>query len=216
MEDLTRNLALLEQRLELLPGEAAPTALDTSVHRLKVTLRGSKPPIWRRVEVLSSTQLVRLHQAIQDSFAWEDYHSRHSTTPHGEYGMRDPELGHGDATTVTLAEVAGKPEGPHRLPVRLRERVGPRRPGGGRRPSRTGCRLPRCLTGRRAAPPEDSGGIWGYAHLCDVLADPGHPEHADRLEWLDLDSATDFDPAAFDADEVNDYLSRQAKVPIKP
>jgi hypothetical protein len=215
VEDVTTTLALLEQRLELLP-EAAPTALDTSVHRLKVTLRGSKPPIWRRVEVLSSTPLVRLHQAVQDLFAWEDYHLWVFDTPQGEYGMPDPELGHGDAATVTLADVARNPKDrigylydfgdawDHDILV---EDVVQAEPGAA---------YPRCLTGRRAAPPEDSGGIWGYAHLCDVLADPEHPEHAERLEWLELDSAADFDPAAFDADEANDYLSRQAKVPVKP
>jgi hypothetical protein len=215
VQDVTSHLALLEQRLELLP-EAEPTALDTSVHRLKITLRGSKPPIWRRVEVLSSTPLVRLHQTIQDLFAWEDYHLWVFDTPQGEYGMPDPELGHGDAATATLADLAGNPKDrigylydfgdawDHDILV---EDVAQAEPG---------VAYPRCLTGRRAAPPEDSGGIWGYAHLCDVLADPGHPEHAELLEWLELDSATDFDPAAFDADEVNDYLSRQAKVPIKP
>ncbi|MFJ6676422.1 plasmid pRiA4b ORF-3 family protein [Actinosynnema sp. NPDC091369] len=215
VEDVTTTLALLEQRLELLP-EAAPTALDTSVHRLKITLRGSKPPIWRRLEVPSSTPLVRLHQAIQDAFAWEDYHLWVFDTPEGEYGMPDPELGHGDASTVTVADVAKAPKDrigylydfgdawDHDILV---EDVVQAEPSAA---------YPRCLTGRRAAPPEDSGGIWGYAHLCDVLADPEHPEHAERLEWLELDSAADFDPAAFDADEVNDYLSRQAKVLVKP
>lgn len=215
VEDVAVHLALLEQRLELLP-EAPPTALDTTVHRLKVTLRGSKPPIWRRVEVPSSTPLVRLHQAIQDLFAWEDYHLWVFDTPQGEYGMPDPELGHGDAATVTLADVAPRPKDrigylydfgdswDHDLLV---EAVGRAEPG---------VAYPRCLTGRRAAPPEDCGGIWGYAHLCDVLSDPDHPEHADKLEWLELDSAADFDPTAFDADEVNDYLSRQARVPVKP
>ncbi|MEV8440237.1 plasmid pRiA4b ORF-3 family protein [Actinosynnema sp. NPDC051121] len=215
VEDVTTNLALLEQRLELLP-EAPPTALDTSVHRLKITLRGSKPPIWRRLEVPSSTPLVRLHQAIQDAFAWEDHHLWVFDTREGEYGMPDPELGHGDAATVTLADVASRPK----------DRIGYLYDFGDAWDhdvlvedvvqAESGVAYPRCLTGRRAAPPEDSGGIWGYADLCDVLADPDHPEHAERLEWLELDSAADFDPAAFDPDEVNDYLSRLAKVLVKP
>lgn len=59
-------------------------------------------------------------------------------------------------------------------------------------------RYPRCLNGRRSAPPEDCGGIWGYAELVESLADKTHPEHADRLEWLGLDSAR-FDAAAANA-----------------
>ncbi len=57
---------------------------------------------------------------------------------------------------------------------------------------------PDCVDGRRACPPEDSGGPWRYADLLDIVADPSHPEHADWLEWhggaIDPDA---FDPADF-------------------
>ncbi|MFD5393306.1 plasmid pRiA4b ORF-3 family protein [Streptomyces sp. NPDC127097] len=74
---------------------------------------------------------------------------------------------------------------------------------------------PRCLTGRRACPPEDCGGMWGYDYLIEILADPHHEEHEDRLEWLGLDSADQFDPAAFDPAQVNAALSARATVPVK-
>jgi hypothetical protein len=45
---------------------------------------------------------------------------------------------------------------------------------------------PVCLAGRRACPPEDCGGPWGYAHLLDVLADPDHEEHEHLCEWVGL------------------------------
>jgi Plasmid pRiA4b ORF-3-like protein len=61
-----------------------------------------------------------------------------------------------------------------------------------------------CLTGRRAGPPEDCGGIWGYAELCDILADPSHPDHAERVDWL----GHLHDPAAFDKDATNTALAR--------
>ncbi|XVS66292.1 plasmid pRiA4b ORF-3 family protein [Actinosynnema sp. CA-299493] len=214
VEDVTTNLALLRQRVELLP-EPTPTAADTSVHRLKVSLRGAEPPIWRRLEVPSTTPLVRLHRTIQDSFEWEGNHLWVFETPGGHYGVPDPELEHGDATGVTLVDVAENPEDrlgylydfgdgwDHDIVV---EDVVSAEPGAA---------YPRCLAGRRAGPPEDSGGIWGYAHLCEVLADPAHPEHAERVEWLELDDPADFDPAYFDPDEVNALLSQRAKVLVK-
>ncbi len=73
--------------------------------------------------------------------------------------------------------------------------------------SRQPIAYPRCTGGRRAAPPDDCGGIWGYAELVEVLNDPGHPEHDDRLEWLGLASATDFQPARFDATEITRALA---------
>lgn len=62
---------------------------------------------------------------------------------------------------------------------------------------------PVCQAGRGACPPEDCGGVWGYGHLREVLAEPAHEEHEDMLEWLGLHSASEFDPAHFDVDEVN-------------
>jgi hypothetical protein len=66
---------------------------------------------------------------------------------------------------------------------------------------------PRCTGGRRAAPPDDCGGIWGYAELVEILSDPTHPDHDDRLDWLGLDDATDFDPARFDAAAITRALA---------
>jgi hypothetical protein len=67
---------------------------------------------------------------------------------------------------------------------------------------------PRCTGGRRAAPPEDSGGIWSYACMLEVFADPKHPEHANTLERLGLDGAAGFDPSAFDAPAITKALTR--------
>ncbi len=63
-----------------------------------------------------------------------------------------------------------------------------------------------CLTGKGRCPPEDCGGIWGYANLREALVNPAHEEHAGMLEWLGMERAEDFDPHAFDADEVNMLL----------
>lgn len=46
----------------------------TPVFQIKVTLEGSRPPIWRRLLVRSDITLGHLHRAIQVAFGWEDYH----------------------------------------------------------------------------------------------------------------------------------------------
>jgi len=52
-------------------------------------------------------------------------------------------------------------------------------------------------------------------YLIEVLADPAHEEHKERLEWLGLNSADEFDPAAFDLAKVNSALSALATVLVK-
>ena len=64
-------------------------------------------------------------------------------------------------------------------------------------------RHPTCVAGKRACPPEDSGGPWGYAETMAILADPKHPEYAERRDWLD----EDFNSEAFDIVETNARLA---------
>ena len=66
--------------------------------------------------------------------------------------------------------------------------------------------LPACVDGRRAAPPEDCGGVWGYEELLAVLADPSHPEHAERAEWASAWGGSGLDPEAFDPSQFADNL----------
>jgi Plasmid pRiA4b ORF-3-like protein len=130
-------------------------------------------------------------------------------TPYGDFGRADRELGHRSEAPVTLEQVAAQAKDKisytydfgddwvHEIVV---EKVL------GRDPALT---YPRCTGGRQAAPPDDCGGIWGYEELVEILADPRHPEHEERLEWLGLDDAGQFDPAAFNVDEVNQALTKR-------
>jgi hypothetical protein len=204
VEDVHLFLDLLRRRAAALSGAAkSPTS---AVYRIKVTLRGSKPPIWRRLEVPSGITLQRLHRVIQAAFGWEDYHMWVFETARGAYGVSDPELGHRSAASKKLSDVA--PLAGDRIiytydfgdnwehQILVEDVLA----------AETGVRYPRAVAGRRAGPPEDCGGIWGYQELCETLANPEHEEHASMLEWLGLDSAADFDPAAFDLDAVNAAL----------
>lgn len=194
------------------PWDSPPAS---SVHTIKVVLRGSRPPIWRRLEVPSGSTLLQLHDIVQGAFGWDGYHMWVFTTSLGEYGADDRDLGHHSAASKRLHDVA--PHTGDRLRYTydfgddwehdvLVEGITAAEPG---------IAYPRCLAGRRDCPPEDCGGIWGYAELLNILSDPGHEEHGERLEWLGLDSADQFDSAAFDATDVTTALSGLATVLVK-
>lgn len=65
---------------------------------------------------------------------------------------------------------------------------------------------PICLDGERAAPPEDCGGVSGYAQLVEALRDPSHPDHADLKRW-----AGKYDPDALDLELINRRLARLSR-----
>jgi len=71
-------------------------------------------------------------------------------------------------------------------------------------PQEEGKRYPLCLTGKRACPPEDCRGIWGYVDFLETIRDPKHPEYEEMLAWV----GGEFDPDASDLEEVTTELQR--------
>ena len=64
---------------------------SSSFYQLKITLRESKPPIWRRIQVKSNTTLTKLHDLFQIVMGWTDSHL-HQFIIHGtEYGVPHPD-----------------------------------------------------------------------------------------------------------------------------
>ncbi|MDR1586322.1 MAG: plasmid pRiA4b ORF-3 family protein, partial [Treponema sp.] len=62
---------------------------------------------------------------------------------------------------------------------------------------------PRCLDGKRAGPPEDCGGIWGYEEMLEIVKNPAHKRYEETHEWLG-----DVDPEYFNPEEVNTRLEQ--------
>jgi hypothetical protein len=190
-----------------LPAKRKKSDGPAPVYQIKVGLQGARPPIWRRLLVPADVSLAGLHDVIQAAFGWHGGHMHVFETPFGDFGRADRELGHRAEAPVTLEQVTAQAKDKirytydfgddwaHEIVV---EKILDRDPA---------LTYPRCTGGRRAAPPDDCGGIWGYQELVEVLADPNHPEHEERLDWLELNDASQFDPAAFDPDEVNRGLA---------
>src|SRR5262244_1380260 len=75
-----------------------------AVYQIKVTLKGSKPPIWRRIQITSDITLVQLHRILQRVMGWEGSHLYQFVIggiPYGEPAMLG-ELDAKDARTATL------------------------------------------------------------------------------------------------------------------
>ena len=171
-------------------------------YQIKVSLAEAKPPIWRRLWVPSNIDLAGLHQIIQIAMGWEDYHM-HQFFINGEYyghnisEMDDMEWNDEQGAVLSSVFPGEKSKiiyeydfGDGWVHEILLEKI---------LPLDKKETLPTCIKGKRACPPEDCGGIWGYENLLEALADPKHEEHEEMLEWI----GDTIDPEAFSVEEVN-------------
>ncbi|PPK69619.1 plasmid pRiA4b ORF-3 family protein [Actinokineospora auranticolor] len=86
---------------------AAPRSVPPeTVYRIKVSLLGATPPIWRRLEVAADIFLGGLHEVIQRAFDWDGGHLHVFRTPRGDFGVPYSDMGFADQDTATLADVA--------------------------------------------------------------------------------------------------------------
>lgn len=181
--------------------------MTQQVLQFKVTLHHFRPPIWRRFQVTNDLSFLRFHDVLQVVMGWQDGH------------LHEFDLGNWhitDAETLTSAGLSGEDERKVRLSKHLTQ--------AGQKftytydfgdtwehevllekilPVEAGVHYPRCLKGKRACPPEDCGGVWGYAALLKAMADPRHPEYEDYMGWL----GERIDPEAFDLALVNKELA---------
>ena len=177
-----------------------------TIHQLKVTLRGSKPAIWRRFVVPSSVTLPKLHEVLQILMGWTDTHLHEFILGREHYGVPDPDWPSDDLRSERRVRL-------NQLLVRENDRLLYCYDfGDGWEhtlvlekivPCASTALKPRCLVGKRACPPEDCGGIFGYYDLLKALSDPNSPNHEEMKTWV----GARFDPERFELDEVNEILS---------
>ncbi len=170
----------------------------TNVYQLKISLKGSKPPIWRRVMVLDNTCLDELHHVIQLSMGWTNSHL-HMFEHEGilyEQASEEDNFGFSEAEPEAETEIrdllcSEKDKlnytydfGDNWEHTILLEKI---------LPIHANATYPHCIKGRRACPPEDCGGIGGYNDLLDILNNPSHAQHDELTDWV----GAPIDPAAF-------------------
>ena len=177
--------------------------LTERAYQMTITLRGIRPPIWRRVQVPGAVRLAALHEVIQTVFGWTDSHLHQFVVADRTYVQPDDlDEAVEDESGVTLAEALGTrnkrflyaydfgDNWEHDVVV---ENIVA---------GNSGTR-PLCLGGKRHRPPEDCGGPPGYQNFLEAVRDPGHEEHVAMLEWV----GGSFDAEAFDIAAVNRALT---------
>lgn len=182
--------------------------VSDDIYQPRVTLLHSRPAIWRRLLVPTRTKLSELHAILQGAFGWHECHLHQFTTADDrrftdQSMMIDSDEDLEDERKATLADHLSLDQ-PRMLyeydfgdgwehGIELQEVIAPD----------PKIRYPRCVAGKNAGPPEDCGGVWGYADLIKIMKNPQHPEHAEYREWL----GRDLDPTAFDIEEVDARLA---------
>ena len=182
--------------------------IPVEVYVVKVTLLGTRPPVWRRILVPRDITLQHLHRTLQTVMGWTNSHlhqfvvqrqtfsdprSRVGTKVANENRTRLGELiwtvgasllyeydfGDGWQHKLLLEEVLTGDESFQQI----------------------------CVAGKQCCPPEDCGGPRGFAELLNALRDANHPGHEEVCEWLG-----DYVPESFSADEINRRLRRKKKL----
>ncbi|MEU1589135.1 plasmid pRiA4b ORF-3 family protein [Micromonospora sp. NPDC005710] len=185
--------------------------MSRQIFQLKMSLAGTRPPVWRRVLVPAGYTLDRLHRVVQHAMGWRDCHLHSFEIDAMQYGEPDPdgELALHDELDARLDAVLGKGSRfsytydfgdwwEHDLVVEDALTADPDE------------RYPLCLAGERACPPEGIGGPSGYQALLEDLDDESTPtdlvgpRQAVLRDW----AGSTFDPATFDTERATTLLRR--------
>ncbi|WP_405060328.1 plasmid pRiA4b ORF-3 family protein [Kribbella sp. NBC_01505] len=201
------------------PSRRGPRRKTDVTYQVRVELEGTRPPVWRRLEIASDLFLNEVHDIIQTAFGWTDSHL-HEFAAGPSYHSRTSE--HYLCPVQVEQRATGVPEEDVRLDEVLAKRgsklfylydfgddwmhvikveaVKPRDESAPRAV---------CLDGERPGPSEDCGGVWGYEVACAAME---HPDSAaavaDYARMFGDDSELeDFAPTPFDLANINAMLS---------
>ncbi len=180
--------------------------MSDKVYQIKISLKHSKPKIWRRILIQPDLTLADFHKVIQTTMGWTNSHLHEFYADGISFAPKleddwwdDPESV--DYTKVKISDLLTK-EGDRILYVYdfgddwehdiLLEKI---------LPADSSAQYPVCTAGKNNCPPEDVGGVSGYARMLEVLKNPDDEnyEHYDMLYG-------GFDPEYFDIDEINELL----------
>lgn len=191
-------------------------------YTLRITMKNISPAIWRKVEVPSNISLRHLSELIMAVMGWSGYHMNQFRKGIDTYyepsyqrdgdmeDFSDVRIRHFNQEEVSIGEVLHEKgrsftfeydfgdSWEHEV---LLSSVADYADGEPRKI--------RFISGKRACPPEDCGGLWGYDELCRIVRKKVSGkrltrDERERLEWYSGDYDDCFDPEHLDLDACAD------------
>lgn len=183
-------------------------------YEIKVSIRDTHPPVWRRLQIPEGITFHELNAIIQLAFDWCGYHAYNfevGATLHEEGVFIElPELDDGWEYYETKNSKKEKIDKYFKEYKRMKytydfgddwihdiiiEKT-----------VETDIKLvnPICIKAKMADLPEDCGGPWGYEELLDILADEKHERYKEMKEWVESGFSTWYDDREYvDIEEIN-------------
>lgn len=179
------------------------------IFQFRIDIRGAKPPIWRRVQVKDDISFEELHLVIQNCFEWMNSHMHHFVIDRKNYIVDmeneyyEPDfMGNKEYNEKEiLLKNHFKKEGDSIFYdydfgdnwehiIKLEKILEPK----------AGQCYPYITAGKKHAPFDDCGGIWGWQELCDLM-EGKELEDKEEMEYL-LNMYEKFDPNDFDKEDM--------------
>ena len=185
--------------------------MSKNIFQIQIALKNFKPKIWRRILIRSDMPLSDFHKVIQTTMGWTNSHLHQFIKDGTFYTVRLSE----DSmwNEMNNVDYSGK---------RIKDLLSTEKDkivyeydfGDGWEhdlilekilTNADDISTPVCTAGKQNCPPEDCGGVWGYADMLEILDNPKHEEHETYIEWL----GGEFNPDQFDKDKVNELLKER-------
>jgi len=178
---------------------------------MHVELEHAEPRIWRSFQVYDSISMYQLHEILQVVMGWMHSHlfqfkSKELIIAEPSFGDEWENIEFKNARKTKVAAIFKSPGDAliyqydfgdswyHKL--RFQRVVDE---------SERMFKVPRCMAGENACPPEDCGGFPGFEELKRVISDPENEEYESMIQWLD-GYYPNYDPNEFSLGEVNKIL----------
>lgn len=190
-------------------------------YTLRITLKGIKPAIWRKIEVPSNITLRHLGDLIVELMGWEGYHLNQFYKGDDYYMphyQRDSsgeddffwDCNNYDQEEFTIADLLVRKASTVTFEYDFGDswehdvRLSSIDEYKADEPHRINF-----VSGECACPPEDCGGVWGYEELLEILAKRKArkrltSEEKEHLEWAGWDA--DYDPDFLDLEECRQIV----------